>query len=603
MRSLDQIWQLVARLWPGEKGRILREIGTQAQRLRADLVERGGEIVGVDVTGYPGPNLNAVLEAIAAGAPGGSPDALAVVVVNDLGGGLLTLGAADNHKLIYLRDADAGWAAIDWEGIEGAGLGGATAWRVWLTNATGAPLPVAPVRSGLGDVIPILAPSGRIAAGVPPDVVDVSNRDILTLEVGETAMLVYCSEATDVTPAGAIVAGVYRVSAGGGGGPVAWGDVTGKPSTFPPDSHNHPATAISDSTTTGRALITAADAAAGRTALALGAAATRAIGTSAGQIRDAADAAYTDARTPTAHTHPLADLTQSGATSGQVPQWNGSAWVPQTPSGGSPAGSGTEVQYRDGSSFGAMAGTAWDNANRALTITGATVTTSQPILNLSQTWNAGAVAFRGIEYAATVTAASADSTLLRTLRGANAKFQVDMGSANAVGLRVGETAGNLFLASLSNGSIFLGQNAGSQMWFSILGANTVALGNAADARINRDAANRIGFRNGANANAIGVYNTESGSLANFERLNVEWAGNIAYIEPSAAGTGTLRTLIVRHPPVALSALPTAAAAGAGARAVINDSTVAMSGNFGAIVTGGGSNLVPLISDGTDWRIG
>ncbi len=84
MRSLDQLWQLVARFWPGEKGRILREIGAQAQRLRADLVERGGEIVGADVTGYPGPNLNAVLESIAAGAPGGSPDALAGVVWTEL---------------------------------------------------------------------------------------------------------------------------------------------------------------------------------------------------------------------------------------------------------------------------------------------------------------------------------------------------------------------------------------------------------------------------------------------------------------------------------------------------------------------------------------
>lgn len=35
-----------------------------------------------------------------------------------------------------------------------------------------------------------------------------------------------------------------------------------------------------------------------------------------------------------AHTHPLGDLTQSGAASGQVPQWNGTAWVPATVSGG-----------------------------------------------------------------------------------------------------------------------------------------------------------------------------------------------------------------------------------------------------------------------------
>lgn len=28
-------------------------------------------------------------------------------------------------------------------------------------------------------------------------------------------------------------------ASGGSGGPVAWGDVTGKPSTFPPETHSH----------------------------------------------------------------------------------------------------------------------------------------------------------------------------------------------------------------------------------------------------------------------------------------------------------------------------------------------------------------------------
>lgn len=35
-----------------------------------------------------------------------------------------------------------------------------------------------------------------------------------------------------------------------------------------------------------------------------------------------------------AHTHPLSDLQQSGASANQVPQWNGSAWVPATISAG-----------------------------------------------------------------------------------------------------------------------------------------------------------------------------------------------------------------------------------------------------------------------------
>lgn len=41
----------------------------------------------------------------------------------------------------------------------------------------------------------------------------------------------------------------------------------------------------------------------------------------------------------------------------------------------------------------------------------------------------------------------------------------------------------------------------------------------------------------------------------------------------------------------------------GARGFITDSTVAASGNFGATVTGGGSNTVPVFSNGTSWLIG
>jgi hypothetical protein len=41
----------------------------------------------------------------------------------------------------------------------------------------------------------------------------------------------------------------------------------------------------------------------------------------------------------------------------------------------------------------------------------------------------------------------------------------------------------------------------------------------------------------------------------------------------------------------------------GARAMINDSVVTAAGNFGAAVSDGGSNIVPVFSDGVDWRIG
>lgn len=41
----------------------------------------------------------------------------------------------------------------------------------------------------------------------------------------------------------------------------------------------------------------------------------------------------------------------------------------------------------------------------------------------------------------------------------------------------------------------------------------------------------------------------------------------------------------------------------GARSFITDANIAASGNFGAMVSGNGSNLVPVYSNGTDWFIG
>ena len=93
---------------------------------------------------------------------------------------------------------------------------------------------------------------------------------------------------SDVTAAGsgATPAG-YALTADGGGGTqwaevvgtgggtadsVAWDDVTGKPATFPATTHTHTASQVSDATTLGRSLMTAASAAAARSAI--GAAAT-----------------------------------------------------------------------------------------------------------------------------------------------------------------------------------------------------------------------------------------------------------------------------------------------------------------------------------------
>jgi len=51
---------------------------------------------------------------------------------------------------------------------------------------------------------------------------------------------------------------------------------------------------------------------------------------------------------------------------------------------------------------------------------------------------------------------------------------------------------------------------------------------------------------------------------------------------------------------AVADLPSAADAGVGARAFVTDSSVA---TFGTTVAGGGSNKVPVYSDGVVWKVG
>jgi hypothetical protein len=50
----------------------------------------------------------------------------------------------------------------------------------------------------------------------------------------------------------------------------------------------------------------------------------------------------------------------------------------------------------------------------------------------------------------------------------------------------------------------------------------------------------------------------------------------------------------------VAGLPSAATAGAGARAMVTDATAT---TFNSVVAGGGANIVPVFSDGTNWRIG
>jgi hypothetical protein len=80
----------------------------------------------------------------------------------------------------------------------------------------------------------------------------------------------------------------------------------------------------------------------------------------------------------------------------------------------------------------------------------------------------------------------------------------------------------------------------------------------------------------------------TGTYGNITNANVISANNLVV-------TTTVRTI-----PVTFATLPTAASAGAGARAFITDGNTA---TFGSQVGGSGANAIPVYSNGTNWYVG
>jgi hypothetical protein len=106
-------------------------------------------------------------------------------------------------------------------------------------------------------------------------------------------------------------------------------------------------------------------------------------------------------------------LPTSDGDSGQFLKTDGSgvlSW--DAAGGGSPGGSDTQVQFNDGGSFAGDSGLTFNKTSKALTLGGATVTTSSPVLDLAQTWNASGTTFTGLKFNVTDTASAAASLLM-----------------------------------------------------------------------------------------------------------------------------------------------------------------------------------------------
>jgi hypothetical protein len=215
---------------------------------------------------------------------------------------------------------------------------------------------------------------------------------------------------------------------------------------------------------------------------------------------------------------------------------------PQGPPGviSATGGAGTELQYRfDGTTLGGAAGTAWDNTNRSLAIVGATVTANAPILDLSQTWDNGAVTFTGIKFNVTNTASGANSGLLDLQIGGNSRFFVGTagGPTKVTGASAGQPRIQVAIDGDSNARINFGLDASNNPHFA-MGAGG---GSARDTFIYRDAAQTLAQRNGANAQEYRIYNTFT-DAANYERVTLAFNANVPELRSEKAGTGTARNI-------------------------------------------------------------
>jgi len=104
--------------------------------------------------------------------------------------------------------------------------------------------------------------------------------------------------------------------------------------------------------------------------------------------------------------------------------------------------------------------------------------------------------------------------------------------------------------------------------------------------------------NASNIQRFGDYSNAYAAELSGTIVTLRYGAAVAGLTLSSAGVAC--TVPVKTPSYATAALPSASAAGAGARALVTDANAT---TFLSTVAGGGSNIVPVVSNGTNWVIG
>ena len=295
-----------------------------------------------------------------------------------------------------------------------------------------------------------------------------------------------------------------------------------------------------------------------------------------------------------------------------------------------PGGADTQVQFNDGGGLGGDAGLSYNKTTDKLTVAGdidlgtvgtfsTTLQTVTPTANrtvsipdatgtiglvngptgsiqfnqagalngtsdfsTSLVWNSATTTFTGLKLNVTDTASAADSNLLDLQTGGTSRL-----TALATGeLRVTadpSSSGNYSKIRLTHGNGNFGEiTSGSGGEIYVQGT------------YNR---NIFGTRIGSNCSYGWSSTINNGAQTADTALARDQAG-VVKITDGSTGTGYLKLI-----PTTVGALTAAATVGAGTKAFVTDSANTLSSHHGQTVAGGGSNFVPVFSDGTNWIVG
>ncbi len=224
-----------------------------------------------------------------------------------------------------------------------------------------------------------------------------------------------------------------------------------------------------------------------------------------------------------------------------------------------PADDGNSGEVLSTNGSGTLSWASAPGASAPLTLASGTITSDSNALTITQTWNSSGVSFSGGLKINVTDTSSASTSLL-------AAFQVG-----------GTTLLSITKGGGINHSSYLGINGGGGVVFQSGGTNRAQIDNVVNFGVGTG---RFSFGSGVGGTDVGF---------------IRHAAGVVKVVDGSTGAGVLGL-----PTFTVSGLPSAATAGAGARTSVSDSSVT---TFGTTVSGGGSTVVPVYSDGTNWKVG